>query len=242
MVLVAVGSIGGSPGVTTLCTALAAQWPRECVVVEADPDGGRLAARLELGVRPGLTDLGAACRKGGEVPEDALWRFAQRSSAGVVVVPSHPGADQVQALLRGAAEPLANWCVTCRAHDVIADVGRLRPGSPAAAIVRAAHRRLVVVRAEAEDVVALVHRRELLTALGGVEVVLVRGAYAPREVADALPWPVVAAIGAGRGSARARRRAVRRLAADLAADIAPDATADRGADAAEAREPAAAER
>ncbi len=49
-VLVAVASVKGSPGVTTLCVALAACWPDPAgaIVVEADPAGGDVAMRFGL--------------------------------------------------------------------------------------------------------------------------------------------------------------------------------------------------
>ena len=48
--LVAVCSVKGSPGVTTFCMALAAQWPAQtrCVLLECDPSGGDLATRFAL--------------------------------------------------------------------------------------------------------------------------------------------------------------------------------------------------
>ena len=51
MTVWAVGSLRGAPGATTLAMGLAAAWPattgRRCVVVEADPNGGVLAARFD---------------------------------------------------------------------------------------------------------------------------------------------------------------------------------------------------
>ena len=65
MTLVVVGSVAGSPGATRLAIGLAAAWPdagRRRVVVEADPDGGRLGAELGVGVEPGLMALALAAR------------------------------------------------------------------------------------------------------------------------------------------------------------------------------------
>ena len=57
MTVIAVGSVHGSPGATTLALDLArlcARSPgREVLLIEADPDGGCLAARLDLAVKPG---------------------------------------------------------------------------------------------------------------------------------------------------------------------------------------------
>jgi hypothetical protein len=211
---VAIGSVGGSAGATALAVSLARTWPKPCVVVEADPDGGRLAARLELAVRPGLVDLAGAARRGDQ-PDSALWRFAQRDRRGLAVVPCHPAAEQVQALLRSTAEPIARWCTSCDEHDVVLDVGRWRPGAATSTLARAAHRRVVVVRGEPEDVVALVHRRDLLAAVGGVEVVVVAGTYGRREVARVVPWPILAEL-----PADARRRTARRVVGQLARTLA----------------------
>ena len=65
MTLVAVGSVAGSPGATRFALGLAAAWPdpsRQRVVVEADPDGGRLGAELGVGAEPGLMALALAAR------------------------------------------------------------------------------------------------------------------------------------------------------------------------------------
>lgn len=229
MTTVALGSVGGSAGATALALALAQAWGGPCVLVEADPDGGRLAARLELAARPGVADLAAAARRGGR-PEPALWRFAQRDRSGVAVLPCHPAAEQVCALLRAAAEPLAAWCTACVDHDVVVDVGRWRPGSPSLPLARAADRRLAVVRGEPEDIVALVHRAELLQALGGVDVVVMAGTYGRREVAQVVPWPVAAEV-----PARATRRAARRIVHELANDLSPSRS--RAAEALAAAEP-----
>jgi hypothetical protein len=57
---VAVVSVHGSPGTTTVARTLAAALgrpDRPCLLVEADPDGGVLAARHELRLQPSLTEL-----------------------------------------------------------------------------------------------------------------------------------------------------------------------------------------
>ena len=86
MTLVAFASTKASPGVTTLCQALAHTWPdpRRVVVVEADPSGGDLAARLELAPEPGLVSLAAAGRRG--LSAAVVWDHVQHvgNRAGLV--------------------------------------------------------------------------------------------------------------------------------------------------------------
>src|SRR5262249_61331290 len=63
--LIAVASVKGAPGVTTLALGLAALWPElGAVLVECDPDGGDLAARFGHHPDPGLASLAAAARTG----------------------------------------------------------------------------------------------------------------------------------------------------------------------------------
>ena len=61
MSLVVVAGGKGAPGATTTALGLASAWTgQQRVVVEGDPDGGVLAARLGLGYEPGLVTVAAA--------------------------------------------------------------------------------------------------------------------------------------------------------------------------------------
>ena len=65
MVLIGLLCAKGAPGVTTSALAIAAQWPRLAVVVDADPSGGDIAAGLGRGAWPPgchLLELVACCR------------------------------------------------------------------------------------------------------------------------------------------------------------------------------------
>lgn len=222
--LVAVGSVRGAPGATTLVLAVASRWRavvgRPAVVVEADPDGGCLAARLGLAARPGLTELAGAARSGLADPGD-VWAFAQtaRPSGGrreVTVVVGPAAAEPAHAALRAAAEPLGAGLGTAVDHDVIVDAGRLRPGSPALPLVAGADERLVVTGGELEAVVALTSRRDLLTGLGDWQAVVDSGSgYAPGEIEQVLGVVVVGIPRHGRD--RQRERALDSLVASLGA-------------------------
>ena len=234
MSIVAVGSLRGAPGATTLAVALAAVWDRAGrapFLLEAEPDGGVLVARFGLGHHPSLTDLGVRARA--SLTTDDLWAATQRLPAGrggdrVPVVVAHPSADQCHATLRLAAEPLARVLSDLDGHDVIIDAGRLRPGSPAAPLVAGADLTMVVVRPTLEDVDAAVHRLPALARAGLV--VVGDRPYGPADVAAILGVELLGAVpvdgraagaltGAGRASGLGRLplvRSVRALAATLA--------------------------
>lgn len=208
MTVVAVGSLAGAPGATTLALELARRATGRVLLVEADGDGGRLAAWLDLAVRPGLTDLAASCRMGLADP-DELWHFAQADASQLPIVVAHPAADAVGAALRASAAPLgeALRAASARGADLVVDIGRFRPGSPVAPLAAAADHRLVVTRPTLDGVALLRHRSELLQAWGGCTVVCVGSRpYAAADIARVAGHDVLAVASRGRGR-RARRKA-----------------------------------
>ena len=60
MTLLVTATTGGLMDLATVSLHIASLWPRPVTVIEADPDGGRLAARHDWDVRPGLVELAAA--------------------------------------------------------------------------------------------------------------------------------------------------------------------------------------
>lgn len=148
MTLVALGSAKGSPGVTTVVAALAARWPdhRRLLVVECDPAGADLAARLGLGPERGLVALAAEGRRA--LTPDMLWQQTQplpgSTSAQVLAGPA--SAEQATAALAALSSRLAALLAGLDGIDVVADCGRLDPASPAMAMVRAAELVVLVAR------------------------------------------------------------------------------------------------
>lgn len=218
MTVLAIGSLAGAPGVTTLAVELARHAAGRVLLIEADADGGCLAARFDLAVRPGLADLAASCRVGLDDPEE-LWHFAQ-AAGNLPLVVAHPAADAVGAALRAAAVPLASAlrAASDAGTSVVIDVGRFRPGSPAAPLAAAADHRLVVTHPSLDAVALLTHRADLLDGWGDRTVVCAgRRPYGPAEVARATGEQVVALPRHGGGRVARRRRAVflDRLAAQL---------------------------
>ena len=230
MTLVAVGSVHGSPGTTTLALDLARVWARtpgsNVLLVEADPDGGCLAARLDLAVKPGLTELAGAARVA--IAVDDLWSYAQPTDLGVAVIAAHPAAEQVQAALRAAVNHIG-IALRDAGGLVVVDVGRLRPGSPALALAALADRTLIVSANSVEAVVSLHHRAQLLRAAGDPTIVLsALKPYSTSDVAAACELDVWGAIGPDTRRAGRRRRAkeLQRLVHDVVGADAQPAMVD----------------
>ncbi len=218
MTIIAVGSIHGSPGATTLALDLARLCGAETLLIEADPDGGCLAARLDLAVRPGITELAGAARV--SITPDDLWSYAQPTDYGVAVIVAHPAAEQVQAALRAAVDHVG-MALGSVVGDVIVDVGRLRPGSPALGFAALADRTVIVSANSVEAVVALHHRAQLLRGLGDPLVVLAEAKpYSAADFARSTGQLVWGAVGRDtrRSGRRRRTTELRRLLGDCKAE------------------------
>lgn len=242
--LVALVSAKGSPGVTTLAVQLARCWPGPAVVVEADPAGGDLAARLGLAGEPNLATLAIAVRSGTE-PGD-LWRHAQpvpgpvRSAAGRAAAVAGPAGSAEGRSLRPAWSVLAPL-LSEAASTVVVDLGRGAPGETAFdAVVPLADAVLLVTR---PDLAAISHARSLVAAWGDGPrpylAIIGSAPYRPGEVGHSVGAAVLGTIPANRAAAeaeligqwspgtRALRRAVARLAERLAS-AAPPGEGDEG--------------
>jgi hypothetical protein len=167
--ILAVCADKGSPGVTTLATALGLVWPIDRVVLEADPSGGDLAFRLRsprgefLDSNRSVLEVAADAREG--LPPGALARYAEPTSLGVPVLKGRlsPEAFAPMARLwpRVAAEA-HNWPGT-----VVADLGRLQPGNAAGPLAGQATAVLLVTRLGVEALYRLRDRAgELAPRLG----------------------------------------------------------------------------
>jgi len=66
--LICIAGGKGSPGATTLALALALSDPEPVTLVDADPDGGDLAAWLGLSATPGFVSLANFSSNGRVVP------------------------------------------------------------------------------------------------------------------------------------------------------------------------------
>jgi hypothetical protein len=200
-VLVAVGSIKGA-GATTLAVALAARWPRpDAVVVEADPGGGDLAFRFQQHREPGLAELAADARPGGDTGDFAT--YTQRLALGVDVVfgPAAPAAPHSASVVTAIAGG-KGWdliAAAARTRLVVVDVGRLDWRSPALGLACAADLLLLVTRATLDGLDAVQTRRDALLALPGrrasIRLVLAAPLSSPAdEVARVVGLPVAAVL------------------------------------------------
>lgn len=221
MALVVTSTTGGLMDLATVSLHVASMWPAPITVVEADPDGGRLAARHDWNVRPGLIDLAAAVRSRGDStprPTPLLRRYTDQVS--VIVAP--PAAEPIMASLPVLAQHRSR-IDEILGTDVLIVVGRVRPDSPADEMVRAADLRLLITRTDLEDVVALVHRSDHLRNLGAWHVLTAGGRYDSAEVARTVEWPVVADLLPDNPKASQRLRA---SIHDLVATISDPSTLD----------------
>jgi hypothetical protein len=161
--IVAVCSLSGAPGVTSLATAVAACWPSTPltvpVLVEADASGGDLAAWHGLDPdqsQKGLVSLAVASRTPVPVPgageawaqagvvgapaAEAVLRYAVEVPGGLRVVPAP--ADPLEAG-RAVAMLAHNPALLQSGRVTVLDVGRAVPGSAGAALLR--HADIVIV-------------------------------------------------------------------------------------------------
>jgi hypothetical protein len=143
--LVVVGSVKDAPGVTTLAVGMVAGWPQPgAVLLEADSDGGDLAARFGHHPDPGLVSFAAGARSGTDA--GLLRRHVQRLRLDVDVVLAPPGDSAiaaVQTLAYGGPQLLRHAAGDA---TVVVDVGRLAQGGPGLALA-----------AMAADVVLVAH-------------------------------------------------------------------------------------
>ena len=183
MTIVAVGSVAGSPGATSLVLGLAATWPdttRTRVVVEADPDGGRLGAELGIGVEPGLMAVALAIRSTALSGPDLVARGAGRVGDWYAI-PAPPSSEQATSALVHAATPLATLMAADDDALWLVDAGRLSARSPALPLATAAAHTIVVSAGSFPLLQLLPHRVDALRAAGCVPSV---------AVVEPTPWPV----------------------------------------------------
>jgi hypothetical protein len=155
--------VKGSPGTTTCALLIAALWPREALLVEADPAGGDLALRLSgptgqvLPRSPSIAGL--AVEPPGTPGWDRAWHHALQTRVGVSVVCGLVEAEPMGIAVRQHAQAMARRLA---ATETIVDAGRLLPHTPAFPFAAAADAIVLVVGDGAEQ---FFHARDLLGGL-----------------------------------------------------------------------------
>ncbi|WP_160050835.1 hypothetical protein [Nocardiopsis sp. FR4] len=192
--LVAVFSLAGAPGVTTLSLALASTWPAaESVwMVEADASGGDVAAWWRLPVWPGLVDLAAASRSGQDHEAVDTTACSQVLPGGLRVCVAPPTAERTV----GAVGLLAHNPKALTGEEVtVVDLGRLTPDSSALALLEAADTAVLVASG---DVAQLKRVKEAVPGLTGrsahLGLAVVDPTRSSSEVSDAVDLPVWARV------------------------------------------------
>ena len=195
--LVVVGSIKGSPGATSVALGMAARWPEgPAVLVEADSDGGDIAARFGANPEPGLAALVLQIRADGPDQVD-LGRFTQRLPLGADVVMAPP-SDAAAAAVEQLAASVQVLHRAAQDRPLVVDAGRLSRRSPLAPVVQAADHVVVVVTPHFADLTQVSSRLQRLrtAARGRVWVWLSGGgAYDEVEVRRDLDVQVLGAVG-----------------------------------------------
>lgn len=226
--LICIAGGKGSPGATTLALALALSDSEPVSLVDADPDGGDLAAWLGISATPGLVSLAAAVRH--SFSSDELARHLQHVQNGMRLLGSPSSPEQVEASLSSLGRPFAQILA---AGPAIADIGRWRSGSPATELVGAAHAIVLVVHPTVPGVAHARYQYEDLRTRCANVLVACRGdrPYNAAEVAEAIGCATAFSIPTDRvgasmltGSTRdrwLRRTPLLRSARDLHHSISP---------------------
>jgi hypothetical protein len=165
MAMAVLASDKGSPGVTTTAVTMAAVWPRRAVLAELDPSGGDVALRLRgprrtpLSPERGLISLAIDIRRG--IGPHQVLEHVQRLDGGLEVILGLSSAEQAGGL-GGLWSPVGELLGRLAGIDVVADVGRLYPGSPALDLLRHAAAVVLVARPSVEGVAHLRSRADSL--------------------------------------------------------------------------------
>ena len=198
MTVLAVGSVAGSPGATSVAVGLAAAWPEPAtrrVLVEADPDGGRLGVELGIGVEPGLMALALAVRTARLSGSDLVARGAADVGEWHAI-PAPPSSEQTHSALVHAAGPLAGAMAAASEAVWIVDAGRLSARSPALPFAKAAATTILVSAGSFAELQLLPHRIEALRSAGCAPSVVVvePTSWSAEEVADFAGADVLAVL------------------------------------------------
>lgn len=237
MTTICVASVKGAPGVTTLTCMLGAVWPgrRRAMVIEADPDGGDLAARFGLSSRVGWPSFNAAARRG--AAELTFESHLQQLPGGLEVLVGTAGMNGLEAVASLEAFVSTIRAPHCSSRDVLIDLGRVHPSaSGSMAWMDASDHVVICTRSDAASVCQVHQKSGALfeRPKGTIHLVVVgKGEYSRHDVAEFTGIPVIgecalepaaAAIACREqlGTRRLRRSSLLRCAVELASVLVDD--------------------
>lgn len=199
---VAIASLAGSPGVSTLVSAMAVASTSRLLVVECPPDGGVLAVRWGLPREATVTDLAADA-----YPEHDLWERARPWVGASRLLPADASAVATH------RTPVARYVsdrIGTTDVPVVVDLGRLRPDDATVSLLRGLGRLWVMVEPTIEHVASAMSWRPLLERVCTVELLIAdraaaSGRYPAREITDTLGWGCIDTVQRDRRGALALR-------------------------------------
>lgn len=189
MSIIAVGSAKASPGATDLAVGLGLSWAsnteRQAVLIEADGDGGVVAARYGLTLTPSLVELSGVAQH--ELNPDRLKANCQLLAGQVPTLVAPGSGETAAAVIEPLAKRLADGFANLDGIDVVVDVGRVRSHSPAAELIKHCDLLVLVARPQFDQLVPLVHRVRQVTAQDIPTALVCIGdrPYPPAEMAKA---------------------------------------------------------
>jgi MinD-like ATPase involved in chromosome partitioning or flagellar assembly len=194
--LVAVAGTKGSPGVTTVAFGLARvlRTRGPALLMEADPQGGSLSARLGIPQEPGLGTLAAAGRH--ELSGATVASHTQGSAAGLALLVAPSAPSHARTALSAVAEGLSQSVEGLMNTTVVVDLGRLDSGSPSLPLAAAAPQIIFLTQPSLEGTDALAVRLlDLADLRSRVQLVTMgEGAYGGSDLAQVLSVPHVGHI------------------------------------------------
>lgn len=202
MAVITLCSASGAPGVTTTSVALAWNWPRPVLLVEADPVGGSaILAGTFQGMREyraGLVELATSTLDLGDALMDVAEPIEGTGISFVAGPRSHlqvPSLEPLWGRLMDALDTLDD-----AAQDVIVDAGRLGMRGSPKPLLALADLTLIVTRTDLVSLSAVrtwaAGLRDRSPAWRDAALLLVGAGqpYTAKEVAKALGLPVVATV------------------------------------------------
>lgn len=189
MSIIAVGSAKASPGVTSLSVGLGLSWEwttgRRAVLVEADGDGGVLAARFGLASTPSLVELSGTARH--ELTMARLQASCQLLADQLPTLVAPGCGETTTMVLASLGQRLADGFGRFDDIDAVVDVGRIRPHSPAVELIQHCDLLVLVTRPHFDQLVPLVHQARRIISHDVPTALVCVGdrPYSPTEMAKA---------------------------------------------------------